>query len=103
MAASAAPSVKTCGHAAAAGCQKRKGLLNFERVVIETTGVADPRPVVQTFFMDDEIAESYLLDSIITLVDAKHANSQLDTARKRAARWVLPTRSLSARLTWSRR
>lgn len=58
--------------------KKRKGLLDFERVIIETTGVADPGPVAQTFFMDDEIAESYLLDSIITLVDAKHAHTQLD-------------------------
>ncbi|MBC7726603.1 MAG: GTP-binding protein, partial [Microbacteriaceae bacterium] len=40
---------------------------------------ADPGPVAQTFFMDDEIAESYLLDSILTLVDAKHAGQQLDT------------------------
>ncbi len=67
--------------------KKRKGLLQFDRVVIETTGVADPGPVVQTFFMDDEIAESYLLDSIITLVDAKHANGQLDT-RQEARRQV---------------
>ena len=58
--------------------KKRKGLLNFERVVIETTGLADPGPVTQTFFMDDEIAESYLLDSVITLVDAKHAAQQLN-------------------------
>jgi len=58
--------------------KKRKGLLDFERVVIETTGLADPGPVTQTFFMDDEIAESYLLDSIITLVDAKHAAQQLN-------------------------
>ena len=48
--------------------KKRKGELDFERVVIETTGLADPGPVAQTFFMDDEIAESYLLDSILTLV-----------------------------------
>jgi len=67
--------------------KKRKGLLDFDRVVIETTGVADPGPVVQTFFMDDEIAESFLLDSILTLVDAKHANSQLDT-RQEARRQV---------------
>jgi G3E family GTPase len=53
-------------------------------VVIETTGLADPGPVAQTFFMDDEIAESYLLDSILTLVDAKHADQQLDTRRKPA-------------------
>jgi len=58
--------------------KKRSGELDFERVVIETTGLADPGPVAQTFFMDDEIAESYLLDSILTLVDAKHADTQLD-------------------------
>jgi G3E family GTPase len=56
--------------------------------------------VAQTFFMDDEIAESYLLDSILTLVDAKHAASSSTTARRRAARWALPTRSSSARPTW---
>jgi len=59
--------------------KKRKGELDFERVVIETTGLADPGPVAQTFFMDDEIAEAYLLDSVLTLVDAKHAEAQLDT------------------------
>jgi G3E family GTPase len=59
--------------------RRRKGELDFDRVVIETTGLADPGPVAQTFFMDDEIAESYLLDSILTLVDAKHAEQQLDT------------------------
>ena len=58
--------------------KKRKGELDFERLVIETTGVADPGPVAQTFFMDDEIAETYLLDSILTLVDAKHAVQQLN-------------------------
>jgi G3E family GTPase len=67
--------------------KKRKGELDFERVVIETTGLADPGPVAQTFFMDEEIAESYLLDSILTLVDAKHAESQLDT-RQEARRQV---------------
>jgi G3E family GTPase len=58
--------------------KRRKGLLSFERVVIETTGLADPGPVAQTFFMDDEIAETFLLDSILTLVDAKHAAQQLN-------------------------
>jgi G3E family GTPase len=67
--------------------KRRKGELDFERVVIETTGLADPGPVAQTFFMDDEIAESYLLDSILTLVDAKHAEGQLD-ARQEARRQV---------------
>ncbi len=67
--------------------KKRKGELDFDRVVIETTGLADPGPVAQTFFMDDEIAESYLLDSILTLVDAKHAAMQLND-RQEARRQV---------------
>jgi G3E family GTPase len=67
--------------------KKRKGELDFDRVVIETTGLADPGPVAQTFFMDDEIAESYLLDSILTLVDAKHAGTQLNE-RQEARRQV---------------
>ncbi|WP_374368964.1 GTP-binding protein [Piscinibacter sp.] len=67
--------------------KKRKGELDFERVVIETTGLADPGPVAQTFFMDDEIAESFLLDSILTLVDAKHGDGQLDT-RQEARRQI---------------
>ena len=67
--------------------KRRKGELQFDRVVIETTGLADPGPVAQTFFMDDEIAESYLLDSVLTLVDAKHAGAQLDT-RQEARRQI---------------
>ena len=67
--------------------KRRKGLLNFERIVIETTGLADPGPVAQTFFMDDEIAETFLLDSILTLVDAKHAAQQLND-RQEARRQV---------------
>ncbi len=67
--------------------KKRKGQLDFDRVVIETTGLADPGPVAQTFFMDEEIAEQYLLDSILTLVDAKHAQTQLDD-RQEARRQI---------------
>ena len=67
--------------------KKRKGLLDFERVIIETTGLADPGPVAQTFFMDDEVAESFLLDAIVTLVDAKHAAQQLND-RQEARRQV---------------
>ena len=67
--------------------KRRKGEVEFDRVVIETTGLADPGPVAQTFFMDDVIAESYLLDSILTLVDAKHAGQQLDS-RQEARRQV---------------
>ena len=67
--------------------KRRKGELQFDRVVIETTGLADPGPVAQTFFMDDEVAESYLLDAILTLVDAKHAPEQLNE-RQEARRQV---------------
>ncbi|HEX7218613.1 MAG TPA: GTP-binding protein [Burkholderiales bacterium] len=58
--------------------KRDSGSLRFDRVVIETTGMADPGPVAQTFFTDEEIGNYYLLDSIITLVDAKHAPKQLD-------------------------
>jgi len=58
--------------------RREKGALAFDRVVIETTGMADPGPVAQTFFTDEEIGGYYLLDSILTLVDAKHAEKQLD-------------------------
>ena len=67
--------------------KRRKGLLAFDRVIIETTGLADPGPVAQTFFMDDEVAETYLLDAIVTLVDARHAPQQLDE-RQEARRQV---------------
>ncbi|MEY4505642.1 MAG: hypothetical protein RL297_220 [Pseudomonadota bacterium] len=67
--------------------RKRKGEIDFERVIIETTGLADPGPVAQTFFMDDEVAEQYLLDGILTLVDAKHAEQQLND-RQEARRQV---------------
>ena len=45
---------------------------DFDGVLIETTGLADPAPVAQTFFIDDKITERYELDGIITVVDAKH-------------------------------
>ena len=54
------------------------GALKFDRVIIETTGMADPGPVAQTFFTDEDIGAYYLLDSIVTVVDAKHAAGQLD-------------------------
>ncbi|MBM3385681.1 MAG: GTP-binding protein, partial [Betaproteobacteria bacterium] len=58
--------------------RRQKGSLRFDRVVIETTGLADPGPVAQTFFTDEDIGAYYLLDSIVTVVDAKHAPGQLD-------------------------
>ncbi len=59
--------------------EKRKaGTLDFERVVIETTGLADPAPVAQTFIVDEAVAQDFVIDAIITVVDAKHAPQQLD-------------------------
>ena len=58
--------------------RRESGDLSFERVIIETTGMANPGPVCQTFFMDDEVAEYFRLDSVITLVDAKHGMQTLD-------------------------
>ncbi len=58
--------------------KKDAGTLHFDRVVIETTGLADPAPVAQTFFVDDEISQKYLLDAIVTMVDAVHADAQFD-------------------------
>jgi G3E family GTPase len=51
---------------------------DFDRVLIETTGLADPAPVAQTFFVDEEMAQFYRLDAIVTVVDAKHAEQHLD-------------------------
>jgi G3E family GTPase len=50
----------------------------FDRVILETTGMADPGPVAQTFFVDEDIRDQYELDGIITLVDAKHVGQHLD-------------------------
>lgn len=56
------------------------GEIAFDRLVIECTGLADPAPVAQTFFIDEELRERYILDGIITLVDAAHAELHLTQA-----------------------
>jgi G3E family GTPase len=58
--------------------RRQSGQLQFSRVIIETTGLADPAPVAQTFFVDEQIGMHYLLDAIVTVVDAKHGPAQLD-------------------------
>src|SRR5260221_4855249 len=60
------------------GKKRKQGKLKFDRVIIETTGLANPGPVAQTFFMDEAIHEQYLLDAVVTVVDAKHADRTLD-------------------------
>jgi G3E family GTPase len=54
------------------------GELAFDYAVIETTGLANPGPVAQTFFMDEEVAGHYMLDAVVTVVDARHGMLQLD-------------------------
>jgi G3E family GTPase len=56
------------------------GEIAFDRLVIECTGLADPAPVAQTFFIDEELRERYILDGIITLVDAVNADVHLTQA-----------------------
>jgi G3E family GTPase len=58
--------------------RREAGELQFDRVVIETTGLANPGPVAQTFFVDEEVGTHYMLDAVVTVVDARHAMQQLD-------------------------
>ncbi|CAI5992683.1 unnamed protein product [Closterium sp. NIES-64] len=57
----------------------------FDHIVIETTGLANPAPIIQTFFLEEELAEGLRLDGVVTLVDAKHVTRHLDAAEKAAA------------------
>ena len=67
--------------------KREAGELQFDRVVIETTGLANPGPVAQTFFVDEEVGTHYMLDAVVTVVDARHAMAQLD-AHEEAQRQV---------------
>jgi len=58
--------------------KRKTGEINFDHLIIETTGLANPGPVAQTFFVDEYVSSEYMLDAIITVVDAKHATQQLD-------------------------
>src|SRR3954470_23086117 len=61
---------------------KRQGRL--DGILIETTGLADPAPVAQTFFVDDEVRDRAKLDSIVTVVDAKHLTARLQDSHEAA-------------------
>jgi G3E family GTPase len=61
---------------------KRKG--RFDAILIETTGLADPAPVAQTFFVDDEVRSRTKLDSIVTVVDAKNFLQRLEDSHEAA-------------------
>lgn len=53
----------------------------FDYVLVETTGLADPAPVAQTFYVDPDVGEAFALDGIITVVDAKHILLHLDEVK----------------------
>jgi G3E family GTPase len=65
-----------------AGLMKRKG--GFDGILIETTGLADPAPVAQTFFVDDDVRSRAKLDSIVTVVDAKNFLQRLEDSHEAA-------------------
>ena len=50
----------------------------FDYIIVETTGMADPGPVAQTFFLDDDFKQQFLLDAIVTVVDSRHIEKHLD-------------------------
>lgn len=62
--------------------RRQAGVASFARVIIETTGLADPAPVAQTFFIEEDIARHYVLDAVVTVVDALHASKQLDSSHE---------------------
>jgi len=62
--------------------KRQAGALGFERVIVETTGLANPGPVVHTFARGSPLSACYRLDAIVTIVDAKHGQRQLDDFRE---------------------
>lgn len=58
--------------------RRARGELRFERLIVETTGLADPAPIIQTFFVEPALCEMLRLDAVITLVDCQHVLRQLD-------------------------
>ena len=58
--------------------KRQRGELTFDRLIVETTGLADPAPIIQTFFVEEALREALRLDAVITLVDCHHISRQLD-------------------------
>ena len=65
------------------GLMKRRG--RFDGIIIETTGLANPAPVAQTFFVDDDVRQRTRLDAIVTVVDAKNLPARLADSAEAAA------------------
>ena len=59
--------------------ETRKG--EFDHVVIETTGLANPAPIIQTFYLEPTLLDKFRVDGVVTLVDAKHADLHLDEVK----------------------
>jgi G3E family GTPase len=62
--------------------RQRPGKPAFDAIIVETTGLADPGPVAQTFFVDEEVKAKTVLDSVTALVDAKHVMARLDDSKE---------------------
>ncbi|HEV7457892.1 MAG TPA: GTP-binding protein [Roseococcus sp.] len=62
------------------GLMKRRD--KFDGIILETTGLADPAPVAQTFFVDEDVKRATKLDSIVTVVDAKHLSARLNDSKE---------------------
>lgn len=75
----------------------------FDGIVVETTGLADPAPVAQTFFVDEEVRRKTKLDAIVTVADAKHLLEQIDRTPKRRSNLRSPMSSSSTKSIWSMR
>merc|ERR1719247_2205700 len=65
--------------------KRKKAGLKLDGVIIETTGMADPAPVAHTFFVEDDMQDLFILDGIVTLVDAKHIEQHLDEEKEEGA------------------
>ena len=68
----------------------RREIGPLRRVLIETTGLADPAPVIHTLMAEPFISERFRCDGVITAVDASHAMVQLDEHREAVPRWRWP-------------
>ncbi|WP_114191701.1 CobW family GTP-binding protein [Edaphovirga cremea] len=65
--------------------KREQGVLKFDRLIVETTGLADPSPIIQTFFVDERLRDAMHLDAVIILADCEHIQRQLDEHRVAAA------------------
>ena len=61
--------------------RRDKGLCHFDRIILETTGLADPAPIIQTFFVEEALRERLQLDAVVTMVDGEYAQFQLEQHR----------------------